>query len=123
MALRDATEEGRMPAGDMASDLACNVARLRRLMTAIFAVGLAASAHGQTCNTLTGGVNCGGSALGEASSLRSSGSGRPEQYRTFESPISDLGLAFGGDQPATFGAITFSGGSTRCSGLFRTTRC
>jgi len=112
-----------MLACDTVYNIARDVARYHRLAATIVAVGLAASAHAQTCNTLTGGVNCGGSALGEASNLRSGGSGQPQQYRTFTSPISDLGLAFGGDQPTTFGAITFSGGSTRCSGLFRTTRC
>jgi hypothetical protein len=112
-----------MPADDIAYDIACNVARFRQLAAAILALGLAASADAQTCNTLTGGVNCGGSTLGETPSPRSSGSGSPEQYRTFSSPISDLGVAFGGDQASTFGAITFSGGNSRCSGLFRTTRC
>ena len=111
-----------MPDGDIADKTACKPASCR-FVAAVLALGLVAAAHAQTCNTLTGGVNCGSPAPGEASSLRSSGSGNPGQYRTFESPISDLGLAFGGDQPATFGAITFGGGNTRCSGLFRTTRC
>jgi hypothetical protein len=111
-----------MPAGDVADEIACNRPSCR-FVAAVLALGLVAPAHAQTCNTLTDSVNCGSPALGEASSLRSGGSGNPGQYRTFESPISDLGVAFGGDQPATFGAITFSGGNARCSGLFRTTRC
>jgi hypothetical protein len=111
-----------MPAGNIADSIACGVRHPLRAI-ALLALGLALSAQAQTCNTLTGGVNCGGSTLNEASSVRSGGSGNPGQYRTFESPISDLGVAFGGDQPTTFGAITFGGGRAQCSGLFRTTRC
>src|SRR5262249_31736787 len=71
MARRDSTGDGGMLADDSADAIACNVGRARRLLAAILALGLAVPADAQTCNTLTGGVNCGGSALGEAAGLRS----------------------------------------------------
>ena len=83
---------------------------------------LTVPAGAQTCNSLTGSGNCGtGSQIGSYPAATATDDGRSTQYRRFQSLGSDL--SFAGEQPATLGAITFSGGSRQCSGLFRTSRC
>jgi len=94
---------------------------LYTVIAAGLSLSLAAPAIAQTCNSMTGGVNCGASARGSALAPSYADPGKPESYRTFQSLGKEL--SFAGEQPATIGSITFSGGRRECSGLFRTTRC
>jgi hypothetical protein len=96
-----------------------------RMSIVAMAAMFAALAIAQSCNTLTGGVNCAGRGGPiDYSSSPSQGiadSGSSAQYRSFRSLGSELSM--GGETPATIGAITFGGNGRQCSGLFRTTRC
>ena len=90
----------------------------------VFSVGLVSA---QTCDTLLGGANCGSKSLPQNdASRRNQDRGSPVQpdWRFGNDPGglgSDLGR--GGDEPAVFGAITFSGRGTTCSGPFRSRAC
>jgi hypothetical protein len=90
--------------------------------TAILSAGLAVSALAQTCNSMTGSLNCGGPSgflpgVGEGLYGNSGRSGNLP-------PVSTLGADLtGGDRPGTIGAITFGSGGRRCSGMFRSVNC
>ena len=91
-------------------------------------VALAAgSAAAQTCDSLLGGVNCAGKSPGgqQVSRTPASARGNNDWRLGGGSGFDGLGgsLATSDDQPATFGAITFGGGGTTCSGLFRSRNC
>lgn len=95
----------------------------RALTATILALVLAPPLGAQSCNTLTGGVNCGTVRRDADSGTRSSfdDAGRSMQYRSFQSLGSEL--SFAGEQNATLGAITFSESGRQCGGLFRVSRC
>ena len=86
---------------------------------------------GQTCDTLAGGSACGASAKHRTvdfSSLAESPTRGGRVANDSLTPFSGMGGGIGNDLSsgsdlATFGAITFSGGSARCSGLFRSRNC
>ena len=96
---------------------------MRRVLTAsLFSAVLAVSALAQTCNSMTGSLNCGGASgflpgVGEGLYGNSGRSGNL-------SPVSTLGGDLtGSDRPGTIGAVTFGGGGRRCSGMFRSVNC
>jgi hypothetical protein len=88
------------------------------ILSAVFAV----SALAQSCNSMTGSLNCGGPSgflpgVGEGLYGNSGRSGNLP-------PVSTLGGDLtGGDRPGTIGAITFGSGGRRCSGMFRSVNC
>ena len=93
----------------------------------ILICGFDATAIADSCDTLTGGVNC-NTARRTQSAAPSRGESQAgqgggwwlTQSRPFQGLGSDLSSA---EPPATFGAITFGGDGRRCSGLFRTGSC
>jgi hypothetical protein len=95
----------------------------------ILAVLLAGAAAAQTCNTLGGSPYCGSGLPGIDPAYggmpdRDRGARRGSDALTPFSGMQSYGTDFvGNDQPATFGAITFSGGGARCGGLFRSRDC
>jgi hypothetical protein len=96
---------------------------MRRLIAAsLMCAVLAAPAMAQSCNSMTGSLNCGGPSgflpgVGEGLYGGSARAGNVP-------PVSTLGGDLtGGDRPGTIGAITFGGGGRRCSGMFRSVNC
>jgi hypothetical protein len=95
----------------------------------IFVVLLTGTAVAQTCNTLTGSPYCGSGlpgidpAYGGMASRDSSTKYRNDALTPFSGMQSSGTDVVGSDPPATFGAITFSGGGARCGGLFRSGNC
>ncbi len=89
---------------------------------AILSAALIVSALAQSCNSMTGSLNCGGPSgflpgVGEGLYGNSGRSGNLP-------PVSTLGGDLtGGDRPGTLGAITFGGDGRRCSGMFRSVNC
>jgi hypothetical protein len=93
---------------------------------------LCGQAAGQTCDTLAGGSACGASAKRKPVDFSSLADPSPSRGRggggDALTPFSGMGGGIGNDlstgtELATFGAITFSGGSSRCTGLFRSRGC
>jgi hypothetical protein len=87
----------------------------------VFSAGLVPA---QTCDTLLGAANCGSKSLPQNNAPRDRGSSVQPDWRFGNDPGglgTDLGR--GGDEPAVFGAITFSGRGTTCSGPFRSRAC
>jgi hypothetical protein len=88
------------------------------ILSAVFAV----SALAQSCNSMTGSLNCGGPSgflpgVGEGLYGNSGRSGNLP-------PVSTLGGDLtGSDRSGTIGAITFGSGGRRCSGMFRSVNC
>lgn len=103
---------------------------MTRVVTVIvlssFAVGAGAA---QTCDTIFGGTRCGSHPLssGRDSAMPSryeSGARSGSDPLTPFTGVQSLGTELVGlSRPATIGAITFSGGGTRCGGLFRSGSC
>lgn len=96
---------------------------MRRVATvAVLSAALIVSALAQSCNSMTGSLNCGGPSgflpgVGEGLYGNSGRAGNLP-------PVSTLGgdLA-GSDRPGTIGAVTFGGNGRRCSGMFRSVNC
>jgi hypothetical protein len=90
---------------------------------------LAGAAAAQTCNTLSGSPYCGSGLPGidpayGGTTERDFSTKRRNDALTPFSGMQSSGTDFvGNDAPATFGAITFSGGGARCGGLFRSGNC
>ena len=89
---------------------------------AVLSAAFAVSALAQTCNSITGRLNCG------APSGFLPGVGESRDSNTWRSgnlpPVSTLGGDLtGSDRPATIGAITFGSGGRNCSGMFRSVNC
>jgi hypothetical protein len=88
----------------------------------ILSAALIVSALAQSCNSMTGSLNCGGPSgflpgVGEGLYGNSGRSGNLP-------PVSTLGGDLtGSDRPGTIGAITFGSGGRRCSGMFRSVNC
>jgi len=85
---------------------------------------LAAAAIADSCDTLTGNIDCNRGRQNQysagGSQARHAGERQSIQARPFQGLGSDLSSA---EPPATFGAITFGADGRRCSGLFRTGSC
>jgi hypothetical protein len=85
---------------------------------------LAATAIADSCDTLTGNIDCNRGRQNQysagGSQARHAGERQTIQARPFQGLGGELSNA---EPPATLGAITFGGDGRRCSGLFRTTRC
>lgn len=91
-------------------------------VSAVLAV--AGLANAQTCDSLLGKADCGTKSRQGSASLPS-GRGNDWDFRG-RSTSSGLGVdlsSTASNDTATFGAITFGGGGTMCSGPFRSRRC
>jgi hypothetical protein len=96
------------------------------LVTGAMVYGLALA---QTCNTLTGGQNCGRPSRGGPIDFATPNlSSDPRAGSGYLTPFASTTGGFGGelsrgDRAATLGAITFGSGGARCGGLFRSGPC
>src|SRR5262249_40506544 len=85
------------------------------LVAVIFVAVLRAEGIGQTCNPAIDGTYC-------AEQMSKRPSGAATTSRSNSNLGGDFFSIVGENDPATFGAITFSGGS-RCIGLLRRSNC
>ena len=87
----------------------------------LFAAGEVTQA--QTCDTLLGKTDCAGSAAGPPSPSRSSGNTSAGMTGLSNQALG-RGLSLADDDvPGMFGALTFGGNGSTCSGPFRVRRC
>ncbi len=101
------------------------MARLLKLMPAsvlalLFIAG--GVARSQTCDTLLGKTECGGSGAAVMSADRKF-SNTPAGATGLSTQALGRGLSFDDDQPGMFGALTFGGRGATCSGPFRVRSC
>jgi len=101
------------------------MARLLNVLSALALAFLAAGdvAQAQTCDTLLGKADCGGPGGGvtSAGGARSNSASGPTGFST---QALGRGLSVtDDDQTGMFGAITFGGRGTTCSGPFRVRSC
>jgi len=83
----------------------------------VLAALIAEYAVAQPCNPVIDGTYCASQPIRPKSTSRPTSIG----MQPVQSIASDLSI--GSDQPATFGAITFQGGGSRCIGLLRRGSC
>lgn len=107
-------------------NISCAPGRAMRLGIAatILLCMLAAAAVADSCDTLTGKIDCNRGRQNQYSAGGSQARHAGERQTIHARPFQGLGgELFNAEPPATLGAITFGGDGRRCSGLFRTTRC
>jgi hypothetical protein len=90
---------------------------------ALFLLATGVVAHAQTCDTLLGKADCGGPSGVPTSSNRTAPANAAGMTGLSNQALG-RGLSLGDDdQPGMFGALTFGGHGTTCSGPFRVRRC
>jgi hypothetical protein len=89
----------------------------RALMGILALAALSTVRAAAQCNPVIDGTYC------ASQSVRSNPAARPGSVGM--QPVNSIArdLSVGRDQPATFGAITFQGGGSRCVGLLRRGAC
>src|SRR5690348_10648928 len=92
------------------------------VIATLVAAGLA---NAQTCDSLLGKTDCGAKSVQQRGASPLSGSGNDWDFGR-SSTSGGLGVdlsSSASSDTAVFGAITFGGGNTICSGPFRSRRC